>query len=84
MEVQDNDSKQWNGAIAAFAALHLICCGLSLLLLSGVSLAFIAPYWPVLAGAVAVLGAVGFVWYLRRGCATCSRNEGRCAIISKT
>jgi hypothetical protein len=84
MEVQDNDSKQWNGAIAAFAALHLICCGLPLLLLSGVSLAFIAPYWPVLAGVVAVLGAIGFVWYLRRGCATCSRNEGRYAIISKT
>ncbi len=53
-----------------FAVLHFICCGVPLLLLSGVSLAYIAPYWPVAAGVLALLGVVGFVWYLKCGCAT--------------
>jgi hypothetical protein len=22
---------------------------------------------------------IGFIWYLKRGCATCPRNEGRCS-----
>lgn len=67
-----------------FAALHFLCCGLPLILLSGVSLTFLAPYWPVAAGGLAVLGAVGFGWYLRRGCATCPRHEGRCPRQSTT
>ncbi len=67
-----------------FAVLHFVCCGLPLLLLSGVSLAFLAPLWPVAAGVLAVLGVVGFVWYLRRGCATCPQNEGRCPARTQT
>lgn len=63
--------------VVLFAVLHLVCCGLPLLLLSGVSLAFVLPYWPVAAIFLAVLGVIGFAWYLRRGCATCPRNEGR-------
>ncbi|MBJ7410195.1 MAG: hypothetical protein JHD15_07495 [Phenylobacterium sp.] len=71
-------------AFLAIAALHFVCCGLPLLLLSGVSIgalagvsiAFLAKSWPILAGTAAVLGVVGFVWYLKRGCATCPRNEG--------
>ncbi len=74
------ESTASSGAIVAFALLHFVCCGLPLLLLSGVSLAFLAPYWPIAAGVLAVLGLVGFVWYLKRGCATCPRNEGRCAV----
>lgn len=66
------------GAVALFAVLHLLCCGLPLLLLSGVSLSFVAPSWPIVGGALAALGVIGFVWYLKRGCATCPRNEGRC------
>lgn len=65
-------------AIVAFAVLHTICCGLPLLLLSGVSLATLWDRLPIVAGALAVLGVVGFLWYLKRGCATCPRNEGRC------
>jgi hypothetical protein len=65
--------------IALFAGLHLLCCGIPLLLLSGVSLAFLVPDWPVAGGVVAVIGVIGFIWYLKRGCATCPRNEGRCA-----
>jgi hypothetical protein len=71
-------------SVILFAVLHFLCCGLPLLLLSGVSLAFIAPYWPVAAGVLALLGAVGFVWYLKRGCATCPRNEVRCPVQPKT
>ncbi|HSH81300.1 MAG TPA: hypothetical protein VLA19_22435 [Herpetosiphonaceae bacterium] len=77
MSQEAGESPASNGAIVAFALLHFVCCGLPLLLLSGVSLAFLAPYWPVAAGILAVLGGIGFVWYLRRGCATCPRNEGR-------
>jgi hypothetical protein len=64
--------------IAAFAVLHLLCCGIPLLLLSGVSLAFLLPTLPIAGTILAVLGVVGFIWYLKRGCATCPRNEGRC------
>ena len=64
--------------MALFALLHLLCCGLPLLLLSGVSLAFLRPTWPALGSGLAIVGVIGFAWYLRRGRATCPRNEGRC------
>lgn len=65
-------------AVTLIAGLHVLCCGLPLLLLSGVSLATIVPSWPVLGATLALLGIVGFVWYLRKGCATCSGNPKRC------
>ncbi len=34
--------------VALLAVLHLLCCGLPLLLLSGVSMAFLRPTWPVI------------------------------------
>lgn len=61
-----------------FAILHLLCCGIPLLLLSGVSLAFLVPTWPVVGAILAVVGIIGFIWYLKRGCPTCPRNEGGC------
>lgn len=68
------------GLIPVLALLHFVCCGLPLLLLSGFSLAFLAPYWPWAAGVLAVVGVIGFGWYLKRGCATCPGNDqGRCA-----
>lgn len=79
MSTQSNSG----GKIMVFAVLHFIFCGLPLLLLSGVSLAFITPYWPVAAGVLALLGIVGFVWYFKRGCASCPRNEGRRVINPK-
>ncbi|MDT7531206.1 hypothetical protein OVY29_21305 [Sphingopyxis sp. SE2] len=58
-------------AVGLIAGLHVLCCGLPLLLLSGVSLATLLPRWPLIAVVLAALGLVGFVWYLRKGCATC-------------
>ena len=68
-------------SFVVFAVLHLFCCGLPLLLLSGVSFRFLFPTWPVAGSILVVLGIVGFAWHAKGGCATCPRNEGgRCAI----
>ena len=64
-----------NGAFLGIALLHLICCGLPLLLLSGVSLRFLVPQRPFIGIVLVALGVIGFVWYLKRGCTTCPRNE---------
>ncbi|MGH8063915.1 MAG: hypothetical protein ACRERE_01500 [Candidatus Entotheonellia bacterium] len=73
----DQTGRQGWAAVTLFAVLHFICCGIPLLLLSGVSLAFLVAWWPILGTTLMVLGVVGFVWYLKRGCPTCPRNEGR-------
>lgn len=70
--------------VALFAVLHLLCCGLPLLILSGVSLSFLLPSWPVIGAVLAAIGVVGFVWYVKHGCAPCPKNEGRCAATSST
>lgn len=82
--VSGDGDRGTNASFLIFAALHFVCCGLPLLLLSGVSLAFLAPLWPVAAGVLAVVGVVGFAWYLKRGCATCPRNEGQCPAHQKS
>lgn len=61
--------------IVALTALHFVCCGLPLLLLSGVSLATLVPSWPVMGGVLAVLSVVGLIRYLGKGCATCPENQ---------
>ncbi len=74
MRAADNEASGSSRALILLAILHFACCGLPLLLLSGVSLAFLAPLWPIAAGTLAAIGAVGFAWYLRGGCATCPRR----------
>lgn len=86
--VQSHDKSNFRtpapgGTALVFAALHIICCGVLLLLLSGVSLAFLVPLWPVAGAILAVVGVIGFAWYLKRGCATCPRNEG-CSVRRET
>lgn len=75
--MNDNDEVEPRGGVLLFALLHVVCCGIPLLLLSGVSLAFLMPSWPIIGAGLAVIGVIGFIWYLKRGCATCPRNEGR-------
>lgn len=71
-------------AVAVFAVLHLLCCGVPLLILLGVSLSFVFPWWPLIGAVLAIIGAAGFVWYLKRGCAACPPNAGRCDGEPKT
>lgn len=64
--------------LAALTLFHFLCCGVPLLLLSGVSLATILPSWPVIGGSLALLGIAAFVWHVRKGRATCPGNPKRC------
>ncbi len=60
----DRTSDKATGMVLVMV-LHLICCGLPLFLLSGGSLAFLAPSWPIATG-ITVLGVVGLGWHLHR------------------
>lgn len=60
----ENDKKNGFGGVALFSVQHLACCDI-LLILSGVSLAFLRPTWPVIGPVLAVLALVGFIWWLR-------------------
>lgn len=73
---ESGQERRSTAAFALFAVLHLVCCGIPLLLLTGVSFSLVWPTWPVIGAVLMVLGGAGFVWYLKRGCATCPRNEG--------
>ena len=55
--------------IGVLALFHLVCCGLPLLLLSGVSLAARFPSPPVLGLLVFALVAIAFYRLRARGCA---------------
>jgi len=59
-------------AVTLIAGLHILCCGLLLPLLAGVSLATVLPSAPALGVIAALLGSVSFVWYVRKSRATCS------------
>jgi hypothetical protein len=73
--------RRGRAVVVFFAVLHMLCCGVPLLLLSAVSLQFLVPWWPLVGVTLMVLGVVGFIWYLKRGCATCPRKEGRRCVI---
>lgn len=78
---QTISDKKSGSVFILFAALHVICCGLPLLLLSGVSFQFLSPKWPIAGGVLVLLGIVGFAWYSKRGCATCPGNgAGACTL----
>lgn len=64
--------------IVALSALHVLCCGLLPLLLSGVSIASIFPFSPMIGGFLALLGLAGFVWYRKKRGAACSVSSERC------
>lgn len=56
-------------AVMLIAGLHVLCCGLPLLLLSGVFLATISPSPLMLGVILAFIGSVGFIRNRRKGCA---------------
>lgn len=61
--------------VTLIAGLHVLCCGLLLPLIAGVSLATILPSRPAIGAIAALLGSVSFVWYVRKGRATCFRDS---------
>lgn len=67
--------KQNRAMLLAFVMLHLVCCGLLLLLVFGVTLPFLDESWPIAAFAIALLLIVGFAWYWRRACSACPEEE---------
>src|SRR5437867_7825338 len=77
-EVKNTEQKRGGKWIWLFAITHMLCCGLPLLLLSGISIIAFFKNNPAVSIAIATIGVIGFIWYLKRGCATCPRNEGRC------
>lgn len=74
-ETQKEGGSAW---IWLVAGAHMLCCGLPLLILSGLSIFAFFKNNPAISIGLAVMGVIGFIWYLKRGCATCPRNEGRC------
>jgi len=68
--------KNMTFGFVAFAGLHLLCCGIPLLLFAGVSFSFVSSVWPVAGALLFALGIIGFVWYLKRGCTACPSSEG--------
>lgn len=73
LDFEAEEEKIWNKGFILFAALHLLCCGLPLLVAAGLSLNFVRPVWPTMGGVLTVLGIAGFAWYLKRRCATCAQ-----------
>ena len=67
-------------AVTLIAGLHVLCCGLLLPLLAGVSLATILPSRPAIGAIAVLLGILGFAWYVRKGRATCSASPNGCPI----
>lgn len=64
--------------IVTLSALHVLCCGLLPLLLSGGLIATILPISPMIGGILALLGLAGFVWHRKKGGATCAANSVGC------
>jgi membrane associated rhomboid family serine protease len=73
-DTMNRQSDERRGPGILLALVLLVCCALPFLLVSGASLAFIRPYWPLVGALVAVAGVVGFVWYLMRGWPKRPRN----------
>ncbi len=61
-----DDKAKPRGGTLAMAVLIALCCAIPLLLLSGISLAAFVPSWRVVGIVLAVTGAIGVVWYLKR------------------
>ena len=61
-----NKGGETRGFVLVAVLLPLVCCGLPVLLLvSGLSLAALTPYWPLAVAGFAAAG-MGLLWYLKR------------------
>lgn len=53
-------------SIVVLSALHVMCCGVVPLLLSGVTAATILSFSPLVGGIIVLLGSTGFVWHVKK------------------
>lgn len=57
--------------IALLSGFHFICCGIPIMVASGVSLSSLVPPSSSVGGLVALTASAGLIWHLRRRCASC-------------
>lgn len=60
-------------AVTLVAGLHVLCCGLLLPLLFGLSVAAVFDSWPAIGAIVALLASAGLVWHVRKKAAPHAR-----------
>lgn len=83
-EVDDSDPTDHSArapmglTIAFMGALHALCCGLPLLLLSGVSLTTLLPISSMTGGILALLALASFVWHRKKSNAACAESALGC------
>lgn len=83
-EVDPNDTTDFGASppmattIGILSLFHFICCGGGLLLLSGVSLATIFPWWPVIGGALPLLALLRFLRMRRTGLRSARPPKDHC------
>lgn len=65
-------------SIVALSALHVLCCGVVPLLLSGITAATILSFPPLVGGIIVLLGSAGLVWRLKKRRPACSARSVRC------
>ncbi len=58
--------------IALLSGFHFLCCGIPIMVASGVSLSSLLPSSNVVGALVALAASAGLVWHLRRGCGSCA------------
>lgn len=72
-DATDHSAKAPMGLVVfLISALHVMCCGLLLPLLTGLSAAAIFSSWPAIGAMLALLSGVGLVRHLRRSRDRCS------------
>lgn len=61
--------------IALLSGFHFLCCGIPIMVASGVSLNSLMPSSNVVGALTALSASAGLIWHLRRRCASCVPSE---------
>lgn len=65
--------------IALLSGFHFLCCGIPLMVASGVSLSSLLPSSTAVGALLAMAASAWLIWYLRRGCGTCAPADDAAA-----